>query len=480
MRIARAIVGAMALLSVASCSLTKTSFDECKTNEQCRGAFGNLQVCGGDGICEGIKPNARCSVAFPEDLLARPKNFPKAIIVGVLMDRSVESQRAREDAVRLAARQVNEEKGIDGRGFGVVFCDVAEDVKYDSLKRTEAAVASARYLADSVGVPAIVGPSSSTDAIAVFDALKTSNVLVISPSATSPALTGRDVASATDASPGLLWRTAPPDTLQGEAMSRHIRAAFPQVSSVAVINERGPYGDALAKVFADSFAREGRTVKPFAFDTGSTGQRDAAVVDAGGSALPVVLFISSQTSDAVAFLNSAATLQSYATVNMFLTDSAANKDLLSGASGARALFPRVAGSRPAVPAGPVFELFRTSFTAAFKQDPNTFSFVPHTFDAAWLTFYGAAYALKRENNINGGAIARGLRRLSAGAEVRIGPGSWTGIVTDLGAGKTVNVTGASGVLDFDPVTEETSGLVDIWKISADGAAIETLSTIDPR
>jgi len=76
------------------------------------------------------------------------------------------------DANATTATQVNEAKGVDGRLFGIVFCDVAESATYDSAKRTDAAVASALYLADVVGVSAIVGPSSSTDALAVFNAVK--------------------------------------------------------------------------------------------------------------------------------------------------------------------------------------------------------------------------------------------------------------------------------------------------------------------
>lgn len=478
MRAALALPALVGLAALASCSLTRTSFDDCKTNTQCRTTFGIGSVCGGDGICEPAKPNPRCVVTFPEDLLLRPKSYPGANVIGVLMDRNVESQRARENAVRLAAKQVNEEKGLDGRLFGAVFCDIAEDAKYDSLKRTDAAVASATYLATSLGVPAIVGPSASTDTLAVFEAVKTSDVLVISPSATSPTLTGRDVAQASDAAPGLLWRTAPPDTLQGEAMSRHIRATFPTVNAVGVIHEKGAYGDALAKVFSDSFSGEGRTVTTFPYET--TGQRDAGIVDAGTRSFGVVVFISSQTADSVAFLTSAATLQGYGQTNIFLTDGAATKDLVTGAASARALFPRVAGSRPAVPQGRVFELFRTSFNAAFKQDPNAFSFVPHTYDAAWLVFFGAAYGQRKEGRVAGATIARGIRRLSAGDAVDVSPVNWRRVADDLGAGKTLDITGASGRLDFDPVTEETSGLIDIWKINADGTAIETQTTIDPR
>ena len=470
-------LAAVTLALTSSCTLTRTKVDSCSQNSDCRGAFGVGRTCGSDGLCEAAPANARCTTTFPPDVLTRSENYPGVLLVGALMDRSVESQRARENAIRLAATQVNELKGVDGHLFGVVFCDVAEAPVYDSAKRTDAAVASARYLQSVVGVSVIVGPSSSTDALAVFSALKGLDVVVISPSATSPALTGADVKNATDDVPGLLWRTAPPDTLQGAAIVRHVRTAFPLVKSVAVVQEKGPYGDALTSVFTAGFAQEGRTVTPFPYRT--TSERDAAIVGAGATSTSIALFISSQTTDAIAFLNAAQSLPSYAATTLFLTDSAANKDLLTGAAGASAAFPRVIGSRPAVPQGPTFELFKTSFSAAFRQDPNTFSFVPHSYDATWLAFYGTARAIRRAKRVTGVGIARGLRSLSdKSPEVAVTPANWGRIIDALGAGGTVNIVGASGALDYDPTTQETTGLVDIWKISNN--AIETVTTIDPR
>ncbi len=468
------------MLTIAtSCTLTREDVASCKKNIDCRTAFGQGLVCGSSGLCERAVASPRCTTTFPPDLLTRPASYDGVITIGALMDRSVETQRAREDAIRLAATQVNEERGLDGRSFGVVFCDVAEDARYDSLKRTDAAIASARYLADVLGVPAIVGPSASGDTIAVFDAVKDQGVLVISPAATSPALTGHDVATATDDAPGLLWRTAAPDTLQGAAIARHLTTTFPSATSVVVVNEKGAYGTALADVFSTAFQQDGRVVRTLPYETAS--QRDAAIVDAASSSPPFVLFFSSQTPDAIAFLNAAKALQSYDKISLFLTDSAANPDLLQGAAGAASLFPRVIGSRPAVPEGPTFELFKTSYNAAFKKDPGALSFVPHAYDATWLVFYGAAWSLRQEKAITGIGIARGLRKLSAtGPEIPVTPANWTKIVDALGAGTAVNVVGASGNLDYDPVTEETTGLINIWKISTDGKAIESSTTIDPR
>lgn len=474
-----AIAGALVALSawcMPGCTLTRADITECSSSSRCRDVFGPGFVCNGEGLCERAPPRPRCGLTYPDDLLSMPERHPDTVIIGDLMDRSVITQQARENAVRLAAMQANEKLGLAGRPLGVVFCDIAVESKYDPLSRTDAALDSAWYLSDVIGVPAIVGPSSSTDTLEVFARLVGRDVLLISPAATSPALTTVEP-PASDEQPGMLWRTAPPDTIQGQAIAEYLSQLSPVVTGVDVIAEKGPYGEQLAAVFKQSFEGPSNTVNVVAF--GTTSERDAAVVTAGKTSSQWVLFISSQTPDAAAFLNAAATISGYASKNLFLTDSAANTDLLLDAAGAASLFPKVRGSRPAVPQGPVYEQFRASFTAAFKKDANDFSFVAHAYDAAWLTLYGAARSVGQENELHGRGIARGLRRVSSGPAANIEPSTWPAIAGELANGGTVNVMGASGKLDFDPVLEETRGPTDIWKIAADGKSIQIELTIQP-
>lgn len=478
---ARSSFAAVALLAlVASCTLTRKDIAECKTNAECRTTFGIGFTCGGDGYCaKSAAANKRCTQTFPADLLTRPESYPGIITIGSIMDRNVDTQKDREAAIKLATMQVNDAKGLDGHLFGVVQCDAGENPEYDSLKREDAAVADAKYLADVLGVPAIVGPSASGDASLVLDAIKNTGVLVISPSASSPDLTSKDNPNPTDQTPGLFWRTVAPDTLQGEAISRYLVKNAAAAKNVVVIDEKGPYGTALSEVFTSAFQKDGRTVRAIDFSTSS--ERDAAIVTAVAAPTPpYVLFFSSQTPDAVAFLNAAVNLKGYDGVQLFLTDSAANSDLLGQASAAKALFPRVTGSRPAVPQGTTFDLFKASYSAAFKKDPSALGFAPQAYDATWLVFYGSAFALRQEKAISGIGIARGLRKIAGtGAEVPITPANWTKIADAIGGGSAVNVDGASGKLDFDPKTEETSNPVDIWQIDAAGANIVSKTQIDP-
>lgn len=472
-RAARALV--LTGLALASCSLSRPEITACSSSARCRAVFGPGSVCNTDGYCEKAPPNPRCAATFPEDILTRPQNYPGAVLIGSLMDRSVTTHLARESALRLAITQVREVGGLQGRAFGVVLCDISQNAQFDSLDRTQAAVQSARYLADAIGVPAIVGPSASTDAVEVYLALAGKDVLLISPSATSPSLSGLDGKNPTDETPGRLWRTAPPDTLQGDAIAIYLQQQG--VTSVVLVHEAGAYGEGLTAVFEKAFSSIGGQTASSSFS--NTSERDARVVAAGKSPAPWVLFFSSQTADAAAFLNVAVSTAGYEQKKLFLTDSAANADLLAKASGAAALFPRVRGSRFAVPAGPVYEQFRASFKAAFQAEANDFSYVAHAYDAAWLTFYGAARSSGQEGIVHGLGIARGLRRLSLGEPVDIVPSTWGDIAKELTLGGSVDVTGASGALDYDPLSEETEGPVDIWRITSLGGGFEVEQTLVP-
>jgi branched-chain amino acid transport system substrate-binding protein len=470
-----AVASALLLAVLASCSLTRTTVDSCSANADCRAGFGIGSICNGEGLCEKAPPNNRCTRTFPEDLLSRPESYPNAIVLGSLVVGSIESQRARENATRLAIKEVNEQGGLDGRLFGVVFCDVAEDPKFDSLKRAEAVVATGTYVADVIGVPAIVGPSASPDVIAVFNALKDRGVLVISPSATSPELTTVDVPEATDAQPGLLWRTAVPDTEQGKVIADYLASAKrnPAVNNVSIVFEKGAYGEGLEKVFREAFAQRkpASTITAKGFAAGNTGERNAAVFGAAEPGPQYVVFFSSQAGDQSSFVVGVKDLPSYQNVSLFLSDSAANADLLTNAAGASAIFPKIRGTRPAVPddEDPVYNLFKFSYQAAFNDDPGRFTFVPHAYDATWLVMYGSAFALRREQRITGLGIAKGLRRIAPGADgaIQVTPASWKQISDDLGADKPVKLVGASGDLDYDPSTEETTGRTEIWQISGD-------------
>src|SRR4029079_5524032 len=122
-----------------------------------------------------------------------------------------------------------------------------------------------------------------------------------SPSATSPALTPLDNTSPTDANPGFLWRTVPPDSLQSTVIVQDMvtRRMTPRV---AVVYQTGAYGEALSQLFVAEYMRAGGTVTATPFTSGALADVISSV---GAGDSQEVLFISSSLADSIGFLNAA-------------------------------------------------------------------------------------------------------------------------------------------------------------------------------
>ena len=444
-------------LACSACSLQDAEYDDCQTNQQCIGTFGLGSVCASDGLCTAPETNQRCAESYPEDLFSDPAKHRDTVVFGTLFNRANTAQQARQNAIRLAAQQINLEGGIEGRNFGLVFCDIQPGLGDDSTATLDGAVSAAQYLTETLGVSALLGPSSSSDVAGVFQEVRERGTFVISPSATSPALTGADETSPTDERPGLLWRTAPPDSLQGEAIAADMVSRG--VTSVSVISQTGAYGEGLRAVFESVF--------PATFDLyvfSNVNQLNEAITLAGNGDAQEVLFIASTQDDVVNFLTAAATNAGFASKTLFLTDSAATQDTLD--RGPVQLFSKIRGTRPRPldTRDTVYGTFVASYAAEYQADASQFSFTSQAYDMTWVAALGAAWALLQEGGITGVNIAKGARRLSAGEELILTPSLWNGALQRFRAGQSINIRGASGALDYEATTEETSAPFDVWYI----------------
>jgi branched-chain amino acid transport system substrate-binding protein len=461
----RAFCPSFALLllatSSAGCSLGTVDVTSCNTNAECRESFGLNAVCGADGLCNVEPTAARCDRTYPADLYQQPERYADSLVIGSLMDRSEPKKVARERAAQLAATQVDEFGGLQGHPIALVMCTVEPNHGGDGLGLEDASTSTARYLANVVGTPAIVGPSSSDNVLAVFEELKGSDTLVISPAATSPALSDADPDDVSDENPGLLWRTPPSDSAQGPKIADDMSARG--VTSVAAIVQNGAYGDGLRKVFLEA-TDSSITVQELRYSLAV--ERNDAISQASVSNVDEVLFISSESSDIVAFLELVASDSGFDDKTLFLTDAAASVDVVSSAP--TALVSRLRGTRPKPLDGSelVYKTFINAYQSSFGEDVTQFSFTAHAYDAAWLVFYGAAWAqLNEAGGIGGRNIARGLRRVSEGNDLfEVKGTTWLDIVGRFESGVGVDLRGSSGDLDFDPTTEETSGEIEVWVV----------------
>ncbi|MFC3631729.1 ABC transporter substrate-binding protein [Paracoccus angustae] len=149
-----------------------------------------------------------------------------------------------------------------------------------------AATATVERLITAEGVKGIVGGMCSGEAIASLQNVAVPNgVVMISPSATSPALS-------TIEDNGLFFRTSPSDARQGEVMAEIMMEKGIQNAAITYTNN--DYGKGLADAFAAAFQEKGGTVTVnAAHDDGKAdySAEVAALAAAGGDALVVVGYV---------------------------------------------------------------------------------------------------------------------------------------------------------------------------------------------
>src|SRR5439155_1311675 len=98
------------------------------------------------------------------------------------------------------------------------------------------------------GVTAIAGPCCSGVTGALLDKAMQNQVVIASPSATSPALT---IGRTDPTNGGYFWRVSSSDAIQGKVLSNVVSGA--SVNTVSIIYVNNAYGTGLNKVFTDTY-----------------------------------------------------------------------------------------------------------------------------------------------------------------------------------------------------------------------------------
>lgn len=468
------------LLALGSCSLGTFDYVECTDNAACRDAFGWGWTCGAEGLCEMTSPPTRCGASWPADFWNDPAAYRDAVVLGVDYDHTLTSEI---NAMRLVISQVNEAQGLDGKSYVILQCDNAENATYDSLSHDDAAAEVGAWLSQDMGVPAIIGCDTSGASEATFQAIEPEGTMMMSPSATSPALTDIDGIGSTEEAPGLFWRAVPPDSLQGEVIADQLKSEL-GVTRAAVIYESGPYGEGLQEIFYSAFVDGTHTADLHLFSSSS--EQAAAVAAVGSSDVQEVLFIASGQQEIIDFLQAAKGIAAFTRdedpIGIFLTDAAAYGDIFTEVNSPD-LFANVMGTRLAFTPGVIFDTFKAAYAAAYNgADVSGDAYAAYAYDATWLTIYASVWSHYQEPSIWGMGMARGMRHVSAGNTLSLQGTDWNTLKSSFETGTSVNVQGTSGSLDYDPATGETSSPVDVWGVQSDGLGgweIVVLETVSP-
>jgi branched-chain amino acid transport system substrate-binding protein len=150
------------------------------------------------------------------------------------------------DAAELAMKEVNEAGGVLG---GTLLTPVRAD---STCIDSAAATAAAERLVASEGAVAIMGADCSGVTIATLNNVAVpQGVVMVSPSATSPALTDIE-------DNGLFFRTAPSDARQGAVIAQML--IDKGIEEIAVTYTNNDYGKGLADAFQAAYEAKGGSV----------------------------------------------------------------------------------------------------------------------------------------------------------------------------------------------------------------------------
>lgn len=464
----------------------------CTTSVECRAQFGFGATCDGSG-CVLASPDPRCALSEPDELAFElPGRLGDRILLGGLFAIDTDKHRVRADAARLAIREINNiAGGISGRELGLLLCN--NDADGDSSTDPEETEELTEYLAGTLGVPVILGPTASSSAIAAINrvvqqALPTA---FVSPSATSSQLTDHPDRLGAGDLHGLFWRTCPSDALQGKVLARVVAGRESTVpvtpdslQEVVVLYQNDAYGSGLQLEFRTEFEglSSSHSVTGISFEADQS-DLETAVANAAAAAPEAVVIISSDATRTVSVLELAAEDGALSGAQYFLTDGSKDASVLLSSTltpQAQALVDAAIGTAPASPTGTAYNVFRDDLQNQFGADASQYSFVAHSYDAAYVGAYGIVYGVSMAEDFDGTEVADGLSRLSEGAnEVAVGSTQFSTAVTELSQGRSIDIRGTSGPLDFDAATGEAPGDIEVWGVDTAGAPKEfqTFTTV---
>ncbi|MXZ63074.1 MAG: ABC transporter substrate-binding protein [Chloroflexi bacterium] len=367
--------------------------------------------------------------------------------IGVLVDFSgpiAEFAEPTMSAFELAVLHINEAGGVNGQEVVLV----TGDTRVDPTQGVE----EARRLIDVEGVHAIVGPLSSTVTLAVVSSVaREARIPVISPSATSPALS-----TAND--DGYLFRTTISDAAQGAVLAQ--LAADEGLTSVGVLFRDDAYGQGLSDAFAEAFDGDVAAVA-YAAKGQPSYLAELQQAAAGGAEVLVAIAF---PEEAQVFLREA--IEQGIFTRFLFVDGTRSEELI-GAIGAEHLNGSRGTAPGSGPATPASDEWDASYLAEYGELPST-AFLRESYDAV----IAVALAAQAAGSTNGIEIRDHLTRIATpgGATFLPGPDGVRAALEAAGRGDDINYEGAATNLDWDDVGDVTSGYIEIWEYR-DGAIV---------
>ena len=350
---------------------------------------------------------------------------------------------AMADSAELALKEVSDSGAFLG---GKVLVPVRGD---STCIDAAAATAAAERLVTAEGVAAIFGADCSGVTIAITNNVAVPNgVVIVSPSATSPALT-------TIEDNGLFFRTAPSDARQGQVMAEVLIERG--IDSVAVTYTNNDYGKGLDGSFGAAFAALGGSVEISAAHEDGKGDYSAEVgaLAASGAEHLVVFGYLDQGGKGII----QAAVDSGAFENFIVADGMIGDTLIE------AIGDALNGTIGTLPGSDTEGAAMFLDLAAANGLDGGGPFRPESYDAAALI----ALAMQAAGTADRGAIQQHIMAVANAPGEQILPGELAKGLQILADGGEIDYVGASGVELTD--VGEASGSYAVMEV--EGGAFVT-------
>lgn len=320
-----------------------------------------------------------------------------------------------------------------------------------------AAQSAAERLVTAEGVKGIIGGDCSGVTRAVLQNVARPNgIVMVSPSATSPALTA-------DEDDGLFFRTAPSDAREGEVMADIL--VEKGIGSIALTYSNSDYGKGLAESIAAAFTAKGGTVTiNAAHDDGKAdySAEVAALASAGGDLLVVAGYLDQGGKGIIQASLDSGAFSTFGLPGGMVGDSlpAAIGPALDGSWG------QVAQS-DSPGAATLTEIGKAAATAFDATSPYTME----SYDAAALIMLAIAASGSTDGKVYKDKLLEIANGPADGSGVAIMPGELAKALELIAAGTAINYEGASGVTLIGP--GESAGRYRQFEIK--GGVYETVT-----
>ncbi|MEZ5171381.1 MAG: ABC transporter substrate-binding protein [Acidimicrobiia bacterium] len=349
--------------------------------------------------------------------------------------------------VDIATEEINAAGGVNGEDVEVISQDSGTDPDI-------ASAAADQLLADDVDV--IIGAAASGVSLAIVDKVTSEGVVMCSGSNTSAELT--DV----DDNGGFYFRTAPPDKLQGPAMSELL--ASDGITNIVIIARNDSYGVGFSDAITDSFEAAGGTVTDqIAYDPEGTNFDAEATqvteaISNGAEAVVLIGFNDDGGLVEQALIQAGA---GPADIPTYMADGSKGSSFFEAVDPNNpAVLVGVRGTAPAAaPAGADHP-----FEAVYAETGEDTIFSSYFYDCVILTALAAQSAGSNDPSAIKDAIPDVLTGDNACKE-------FAECKQFLEDGETINYDGASGPLDFSDVGEPQRGAYDVWMYDDTGADV---------